>query len=150
MVKEKKENPDKVGAVKFLAWQTRGVSAAANFIVASYVTIYCTDTLQMSPALVGTLLFIIKIADGVTDLFAGYIVDRTNSRLGKGRPCELAILGAWLCTWLLFSTPVDASLTAKCIWIVQCIPSFRGSLLPCWALVKTPIWLGHSKPTDNW
>jgi Na+/melibiose symporter-like transporter len=117
MVKGKKENPDKVGAVKFLAWQTRGVSAAANFIVVSYVTIYCTDMLQMSPALVGTLLFITKIADGVTDLFAGYIIDRTNSRLGKGRPYELAILGAWLCTWLLFSTPVDASMVAKCIWV---------------------------------
>jgi Na+/melibiose symporter-like transporter len=115
--KEKKENPDRIGAGKFWAWQTRGVSAAANFIIISFVTIYCTDTLKMPPALVGTLLMITKFADGVTDLFAGFLIDRTKTRWGKGRPYEFAILGAWLCTWLLYSTPENASLAVKCVWV---------------------------------
>lgn len=38
-------NPDKIGIGKFWAWQSRGASAAINFIVVSFVAIYCTDAL---------------------------------------------------------------------------------------------------------
>jgi Na+/melibiose symporter-like transporter len=117
MRKEKRENPDKVGLVKFWAWQASGISASANFIILSFVTIYCTNTLKRHPSFVGTLLMITKFADGATDLFAGYLVDRTKSRFGKGRPYDLAILGAWFCTWLLYSTPDNASLLEKSIWV---------------------------------
>ena len=132
MGKEKKENPDKVGLVKFWAWQTSGISASANFIILGFVTIYCTDTLKIPPALVGTLLMITKLADGVTDLFAGYLVDRTKTRFGKGRTYEFAILGAWLCTWLLYSSSGEASLFVKCIWVASmysCISAIFMTLL---------------------
>lgn len=118
MGKKGKENPDKIGVGKFWAWQTRGVSAGLNFIILSYVTIYCTDVLKMPAVLVGTLLMVTRILDGVTDLFAGYIVDKTKSKLGKGRPYEFFILGAWLCTWLMYSVPGDASLVVKCVWVM--------------------------------
>ena len=52
----KKENPDKIGIGKFWAWQSRGASGAINFIVVSFVAVYCSDALGMPPALVGTLL----------------------------------------------------------------------------------------------
>lgn len=119
MNKVKKENPDRIGTVKFWAWQSRGASGAINFIILSFVSIYCTDTLQMEPALVGVLLMASKIVDAVTDLFAGYLVDRTNTRWGKGRPYEWAIVAAWFATFLLYSTPggAEASLVMKCIWV---------------------------------
>ncbi|MBR2259828.1 MAG: hypothetical protein IJ899_21330 [Blautia sp.] len=54
MGKTKTKNTDgKIGAGKFFAWQTRGASAAVNFIILSFVTIYCTDALKMNPAVVG-------------------------------------------------------------------------------------------------
>jgi Na+/melibiose symporter-like transporter len=115
----KTENPDKVGIFKFWAWQASGVSAAALFIMSSFLMIYCTNTLGMSAALVGTLMLVSRIIDGITDLFAGYIVDKTQTRIGKGRPYEFAILGAWLCTWLMYSVPGDASLTIKCVWVLS-------------------------------
>lgn len=118
MGRENKNNQDKIGIGKFWSWQARSVSAAVNFIVLGYLTIYCTDALQMPPALVGTLLMISRLTDGVTDLIGGYIVDKTKSRLGKGRPYELFILGAWLCTWLLYSTPGDASMAVKSVWVL--------------------------------
>ena len=40
---------------KLVAWAGAGLSAAANFIILGYVAIYCTDTLGLSPAVVGVL-----------------------------------------------------------------------------------------------
>ena len=57
-------NPDKIGIGKFWAWQSRGASAAINFIVVSFVAIYCTDALGMPPALVGTLLAVSTVING--------------------------------------------------------------------------------------
>lgn len=115
--KNKKENPGKIGALKFWAWSARDLSLSANFIVLSFITIYCTNMLNLPPALVGVLLMASKIVDAVTDLFAGYIIDKTETKLGKGRPYEFAILGVWACTWLLYSAPAQAGTTVKCIWI---------------------------------
>ena len=111
---------DKIGIGKFWAWQSRGASAAINFIIVSFVSIYATDALGMPPALVGTLLAVSSIVDAITDLFAGYIVDKTNTRWGKGRPYEWAIVAEWLVTFLMFSTPASSSLAVKAIWILVC------------------------------
>lgn len=115
--KEKKERPGKVGVGRFWAWQSRGISLAANFLVLGYLSMYCTDALHMSAGLVGTLLLFSKLFDGITDLFAGYLIDNTNTKWGKARPYELAIFGVWICTWLLYSCPENASTVVKCIWI---------------------------------
>ena len=108
-------NPDKIGIGKFWAWQSRGASAAINFIVVSFVAIYCTDALGMPPALVGTLLAVSTVVDAITDLFAGYLVDRTNTRWGKGRPYEWAIVAEWILTFLMYSTPAGASLAVESV-----------------------------------
>lgn len=79
--------------------------------------IYCTDTLKVPPAYISVILVASKILDGVTDMFAGFIVDRTRTRWGKARPYEIFIVAIWLCTWLLFSCPESFSMTAKLIWI---------------------------------
>lgn len=113
-------NPDKIGVGKFWAWQSRGASAAINFIVVSFVAIYCTDSLGMPPALVGTLLAVSSVIDAITDLFAGYLVDKTNTKWGKGRPYEWAIVAEWIITFLMYSTPAGASLVVKAVWILVC------------------------------
>lgn len=112
-----KVKPGKIGALKFWTWSARDLSLSSNFIVLSFLQIYCTNTLDLNPLLVGTLLMSSKIIDAITDLFAGYLIDRTETKLGKGRPYEFAILGVWICTWLLFSAPASASTVIKCIWI---------------------------------
>lgn len=115
--KNKKDKPGKIGVVKFWAWSARDLSLSANFLVLSFISIYCTNTLGMEPALVGGLLMASKVVDAVTDLFAGYLVDRTDTKWGKGRPYEFAIIGVWLCTWLLYSAPAQASTAVKAVWI---------------------------------
>ncbi len=100
---KKEKNPEKLGVLKFWGWQMRAVSAGSIVVVMGYLSIFCTNTLMMSPALVGTLLMASKIFDGVTDLIAGYVIDKTHTKLGKARPYEFCVIGVWLCTWLLFN-----------------------------------------------
>ena len=112
------KNPDnKLGFGKLLLWQTSSVSVALSTLVLGFVTIYCTDTLGLEPVLVGTLFMVSKFVDGVTDVVAGFIIDRTQTRWGKGRPYEIFMVFLWLSTWLLFSCSVGFSTVAKCVWI---------------------------------
>jgi Na+/melibiose symporter-like transporter len=116
-VSVKKAAKDKVGAWRMVAWQSRSISLGCNMLILGFLTIYCTDTLKMPAALVGTLLMASKLFDGVTDLFAGFIVDKTNTKIGRGRPYELSIIGVWLCTWLMFACPPEFSMVAKAAWV---------------------------------
>lgn len=61
--------------------------------VASFLTLYCTDVAGISAGIVGTLMLIARLFDGVSDLFMGIIVDKTNTKWGKARP------------WVLWSAP---------------------------------------------
>ncbi|PHP53530.1 MFS transporter [Actinomyces ruminis] len=112
----KQADPDRVPFGKNLAWNARGLSMAANVLILGYFSLYATDTLGMTPALLGTLMLFSKLFDGVTDLVAGWLIDRTHTRWGRARPYEFAMLGMWLSTWLLFSTP-DMSTAGKAVWI---------------------------------
>ncbi|MGT2800185.1 MFS transporter [Streptococcus marmotae] len=113
------ENQDKktIGFVKTVGWASRAVSVAANTIIIGYLMIFCTDTLKMPATLVGSLILLSKLFDGVTDFVASFIVDNTKTKWGKGRPYEWCIVGVWLCTLALFYTPVSWSLTIKAIWV---------------------------------
>lgn len=112
-----KEKPGRIGALKFWTWSARDLSLSANFIILGNLSLYCTNALGLDPLLVGTLLMVSKVIDAVTDLFAGYLVDRTNTKWGKGRPYEFAIIGVWLCTWLLYSTPAGANQGVKIAYV---------------------------------
>jgi len=71
MTKEKAQKKGKVGALKFFSWNFRGMSTGIQVVLIGYITFYCTEVLQLNPALVATLLFASKIVDAVTDLVAG-------------------------------------------------------------------------------
>lgn len=117
---ENAKNEGKVGFIPLLLWSANGASAAINVVLLSFLTLYCTNALGLSAALVGTLLMASKIFDGVTDICAGYLVDKTNTKIGRGRPYDICIIGLWLTTWLIFSVPESMSTTVKCIWIFVC------------------------------
>ena len=89
---------------RFLAWKTSDISAAGlTYIVLAggYLAKYCTDFLGLSGTLVGTILLVSNLLDAVTDLIAGFIIDNTHSKWGKGRPYEIGIVGMWICTVLM-------------------------------------------------
>lgn len=117
MKKEKKNKEGKLGFGTLLLWNSRAVSTSIVTLLLAFLMIYCTDTLQVPPAYVSIILVASKLLDGVTDMFAGFIVDKTKTKWGKARPYELFIVAIWVATWLLFSTPESMSMTAKLVWI---------------------------------
>ncbi len=117
-VKEVKQNKDdRIGFGGLMLWQSRAVSTSIVVLMLGYLMIYATDTLKIPAAAVSLILVASKVFDGITDIVAGFIVDRTETKWGKARPYEIFIIGLWLCTWLLFSCPESLSTTVKCVWI---------------------------------
>lgn len=95
----------KVSKKMFFAWPTRTISYAVGSVLLGYVTFYATDFMGISAATAGIVFMISKIFDGVTDIIAGYLIDKTHTKLGKGRPYELALIGYWISTVLIFCAP---------------------------------------------
>lgn len=78
---------------KYLRWQQKiyygmGDFASNSFgsFLGSFILIYLTDSVGLNAGIVGTLIFVSKILDGITDVFFGSMIDRTNSKMGKARP----------------------------------------------------------------
>ncbi len=112
------KNPDHLGFGRLLAFKSSDISAAwVSVIVLNYLSIYASDTLGVSTLRVGTLLLLSKILDAITDFFAGFLVDRTKTKLGRGRTYEPAIVGMTICTVFLFSGNPEWSEFAKSAWI---------------------------------
>ena len=55
-------------------------------LISSFVLIYATDAIGMDAKIVGTLIMVSKLLDGVTDVFFGGLIDKTHSKMGKARP----------------------------------------------------------------
>ena len=103
---------------KFLAWKSSDITSAGIFlIVGTYMSMFCTDFLGMTPLVVGNIILISNIIDFVTDLIFAYVVDNTRSKWGKARPYELGAIGMTICTTLIFVTPVGWSETVKIVWV---------------------------------
>jgi len=84
--------------------------------VASFLAAFYTDVFGISAAAAGTMIFVTRIVDAVTDPVMGAVADRTRSRWGKFRPwllfggLPLAAAGV-----LTFTTP-DLGSTGKLVW----------------------------------
>ena len=81
---------------KYLKWYHKigygSGDIAGNVVYAflsSFVMYYLTDSIGMSMGMVGTLMAISKIFDGVSDFFFGNLIDKTHTKLGKARPWML-------------------------------------------------------------
>lgn len=118
MANTKTKSTEKLGFGRLMLWKSSDVAAAwVNVIALSYLSIYASDTLGLNVGVVGTMLLVSKIVDAFTDVLAGWVVDNTHTKLGKGRPYELGIIGQTVCTILLFAGRPEWSNTVKCLWI---------------------------------
>lgn len=78
--KTKKNRDDRIGFGGLLLWNSRQISTTMFVLLSGFLMIYCTDTLKIPAAMVSMILVVSKVLDGVTDMFAGFIVDRTETR----------------------------------------------------------------------
>lgn len=56
------------------------------FLVGLYMTPFATDVLLISPAAIGAIFMISRLWDAISDPIAGFLSDRTGSRMGRRRP----------------------------------------------------------------
>ena len=75
---------------RYLKWYNKvgygSGDIAGNVVYAflsSFVMIYLTNTVCLNPSIVGTLIAVSKLLDGVTDIFFGSLIDKTHSKMEK-------------------------------------------------------------------
>ena len=118
MAKNLTARPNRLPFGKFLAWKSSDITSAGVFlIVTTYMSLFCTDYLGMTPMAVGNIILISNIIDFFTDLIAAFVIDNTKSKWGKARPYELGAIGMTLCTTLIFVTPSGWNETVKIVWV---------------------------------
>ena len=109
---------------RYLKWYNKvgyGAGDIAGNVVyallASFVMIYLTDTVGLNAGIVGTLIAVSKIFDGISDVFFGAMIDKTKSKMGKARPWMLyGYFGGAVCLVAIFCIPVDLGPKAQYAW----------------------------------
>ncbi|MCD7884904.1 MAG: MFS transporter [Lachnospiraceae bacterium] len=79
------------------------------YIFANFLLIFLTDTIGMNVGIIGTLMMISKLLDGISDVLFGTLLDKTNSKMGKARPWIFwTAIPLGISQLLLFFVPVKA------------------------------------------
>ena len=87
-------------------------------MVSSYVLVYLTDSVGMAAAVVGTIILIARVFDGISDALMGIVIDKTHTKFGKAKPWYLvSILPLVINFLLLFNIPKTMSGTAQTVYV---------------------------------
>ena len=109
---------------KYLKWYHKigygSGDVAGNVVYAlltAFVMYYLTDTIGLSMGMVGTLMALSKVFDGITDIFFGRLIDKTHTKMGKARPWMLWMyIGCAVALVACFAVPVSWGQTAQYIF----------------------------------
>ena len=109
---------------KYLKWYNKvgyGSGDMAGNVVysflSSFIMIYLTNIVGLNAGIVGTLIAVSKLFDGVTGIFFGAMIDKTKSRLGKARPWMLyAYIGCAVTLVANFAIPTNMGKFAQYAW----------------------------------
>ena len=102
--------------------------------IGSFLAAFYTDVFGISAAAAGTMLFVTKIIDALTDPVVGAAADRTETRFGKFRPfLILAGIPMAAAGVLTFTTP-DLGGTGKLVWAY----ATYSMLMLAYTLLNTP------------
>lgn len=93
-------------------------------IIYIFLMFYYTDVVGLSAVFVGSLFFVARFIDAVTDPMMGVIVDNTRSRFGKFRP------------WILIGTLIN-SVTLLLVFSTH---RFEGTFVYVYATVTYILW----------
>ncbi len=86
-------------------------------LLSAFVMIFLTDTVGLNAGIVGTLIAVSKLFDGISDIFFGSMIDKTHSKMGKARPWMLyGYFGCAVCLVAIFVIPAGISEFAQYAW----------------------------------
>src|SRR3954447_11258500 len=109
----------KLGPAQYLGYASGDAANNLAFSMSSlFLLLYYTDVADISAAAVGTMFLVVRFWDAVTDLFAGRLVDKSQTRWGKFRPFILfGTLPLLLTSVAVFSIPTGLHGTsAALVW----------------------------------
>jgi glucuronide carrier protein len=108
----------KLGLPQYLGYAAGDAGNNLAFSMAAmFLLLYYTDVVGIAAAAAGTLFLVVRIWDAFADLFAGRMVDRTSTRLGKFRPFILfGSLPLLLLNVAVFTVPGGLSDGAKLVY----------------------------------
>ena len=93
-----------------------------NAVLATYLNVYYTDVLNLTPlwggAFLTTFPIVSKIIDAITNIFMGQVIDRTRTKEGKARPWLLLSAPLVSITAILLFTVPESSDTVKALWVM--------------------------------
>lgn len=142
-------NPDRLRFGTMLAWSGAGLSGGANAITLGFLSLYATDTLALPPGTVGLIILVSNIINGFSGVVGAWIVDRSpETRWGKARPYELAVVGTWVATWFLFATPTSLDQAGRTIWLAVWFVAINAvfqTLLNC----NDTLYMARAFPNRN-
>lgn len=114
-------SPDaKVGILEHLAYGIGGGFAtnAVNFFIASFLLIFYTEVMHVNPGIAASIIGVSKLLDGLSDLAAGHIIDKTHSRFGKTRIWLLRMIPATIIAlFLIYLMPTSLTGAAQVVYI---------------------------------
>ncbi|MBO4885051.1 MAG: MFS transporter [Clostridia bacterium] len=93
-----------------------------NAVLATYLNVYYTDVLNLTPLWNGLFLTVFpivsKVIDAVTNVVMGQVIDRTHTKEGKARPWLLLSAVLVPVTGILLFTVPNGSDAVKAIWVM--------------------------------
>ena len=93
-----------------------------NAVLATYLNVYYTDVLKLTPLWGGLFLTVFpivsKVIDAVTNIIMGQVIDRTRTKEGKARPWLLLSAPLVTITAILLFTVPEANDTVKAVWVM--------------------------------
>ena len=86
-----RERDDPLSLVSLFAYLIPGVGVSFLFmlVLVMYMN-FATDVLLVAPGIMGGIFLLARLWDAISDPVAGYLSDRTRSRLGRRRSWMLA------------------------------------------------------------
>ena len=93
-----------------------------NAVLATYLNVYYTDVLNLTPLWGGVFLTVFpivsKIIDAITNIVMGQVIDRTRTKEGKARPWLLLSAVLVPITGILLFTVPESNDTVKALWVM--------------------------------
>jgi len=99
-----------------------------------YIPKFYTDVVGVNIAVLGSILFGVRIFDAVTDPVIGYLSDRTRTPLGRRRPYIAAGSLFVAATMFMLFNPPRVSAYLETVWFAGCL----YTLFLCWTAVVVP------------
>jgi len=111
-----------------------------------FLLFFYTDTLLLSPTVVGTILLLTKAWDAVIEPAMGYVSDTTRSRWGRRRPYVLlGSLPMGVCFYFLFAPPALSTVGLLAYLLVITL-----ALYSCFSIFTVPYLAWGAELTSDY